>query len=437
MNTDKIINFSDNIIDNKLIDYLAGRDEVGQIVIGQDYHLKKNKIYDFGDGYIMPTSIAIVSEKHIFPRINSNTGCTMATIVITDFFKQFPNFDKADFIKLTEYIIGGFFYHLQFKLNYFSPLVERNKFDINSEQYFKNILRYGDRAVVDNFSSEIRYSEGLKDGHEKLEMDVEELLKLVKIKLGREFYIMPKKYFGSFFGGNHFFELQVADNNKDDLFITFHTAGDNLLRILDKESDFYKFIVGNGLEPVNIETGQAKMFLEIVKLFINYNRAYIANTMIMIENYFNKIKPGLIIKILAIDRHDGLFKEKVNGKDYYIFRQGSISSVPGQTHILSGYYNANSFLWQAGENIGAAYNTIDHGMATSISSRRREKLSDNKVTLVRLKKLVNWWPLRTISQVELIDLENDFVRHLEKKKLIKIVSRLKPIYNIKTNINGD
>lgn len=430
----KIRRFPGSAALSPLLERLAQLPEIEAVVIGRDYHEKKKPGYTLASGEEIPSSSAIVSRTHIFPRLMMNAGCGMMTFRIKGFFEDGRTFSREDFLAVTKDIIGGFFYHAQFKFGVRLPL-RRNGFDIRDDALFDAACAEGAEFV--NRSRNLRLDLSKTEAHAGAELTPEErtrMKELLFIAPEERRFVMARMFFGTYFGGNHFFEFQKAVGNDQDLYISLHTGGDEINRIISPSSPLAPLFSDPQATPLSAQDDRAQDILLLNRVATNFSYAARLNALALTADSLKRHGFPYECEVLSHSSHNGTTSEVINREQFFVYRHNAVQTAPGRTGFLSGFYDTYSYLYGPGPSASEYFNTMDHGMKAFTDAHGLSAGASvaGDVPLLRVKRSVHWPPYRSWSSSPRRYSGKEFVQPLEEAGIITVDTVLYPIYNLKT-----
>ena len=222
----------------KFAEEISFLDGVKEIILLPD-SFTKDKYMKANYKATIPSSSVILSKANKFyPQFKSRgINCGMMTVLLP--------IDKSElnkkFIKeLQKKLTHGFLYHIFYMLRL--PFFRKEK-DLTKTDFF-NVLEGNIGSVLKKYE--------IKDANLPIieKTSLKELSKYINKKWLNK-TVRLRYFFGRYFGGNHFFEIQEVvkvDKNSHNvegikegqLFITFHTGGEALQDIIKKYIEYHK-----------------------------------------------------------------------------------------------------------------------------------------------------------------------------------------------------
>lgn len=398
----------------KVLSKIVGKRDVKKVVCFPDVHYKKRMEF--------PSSVAVGVKGRIIPELSScalNCGMTLLSTNLKekDVEKFFEEFKEE--LKSKEYDLDG--------------------------QGFEDFLLRGGVAAVERY--------GLpKDTVDKLENGGRFSVNAgLKNLVPRKAFLEGKKNLGTYFGGNHFLELQKVVEvyedvglKKGQIVIFYHTGGgvvpyyvgryfgnrkkDGWVKKIDhfvnkvrfhlfSFDDFFvrlRSYFFRGFNGVLENSKEGNRLVNAIKVSMNYGYAYRMATFARLRNVVKKNFGGEV-SLVCDTSHNSIQKE--NG--LWVHRHNA-SRVEGLS-VLSGNYNCSSYLCKGGKQ--EYLFSMDHGAGAVMKGMDLSK-REGSVSLYSLDGV------RKVSRVG--DEGVDFVlKLLGDKEVVKPVAKLEPIANFK------
>lgn len=393
----------------KRIEEIAALPRVREVVVFPDVHLKE-KYTNLGYRVDVPSSIAILTENCLYPQFRPGINCGMS-LVKTDLFYEnslLPRLEKV-LLNLNKGLVRNFFNLFRFPL--------KDKYSLADEQFQK---------ICQEEMADFDYS-GIRPEW-------------------RSGTLRLKRKMGKHFGGNHFLEFQTVEQvfdqetaekwgiKKGQIMILYHTAGDPLDDILEKEI-LRKAIYQPHFVRLEASSREAKIILKAIKILTNYGFAYRQTTYSILKDLFAKVFGSQANLQLFSDHSHNSVEEikKDSNNPFFLYRHNVNKVEEGLPVTLSGSFNLRSYVNKGSRGAEEFLYSCDHGYGDLLKKFTQEKDGDSQVRRILFKNGIN---LPFFVKKEKVPLERspaaDHLLSLFKEKDISSqVFSLKPIVNFK------
>jgi len=382
---------------------------VKEVVAFPDVHLKK-KYTNLGYRVDIPSSLAILTEDCLYPQFRPGINCGMSLVKTNLFYEDslLPKLEKV-LLGFNKGLIKNCFNLFRFPL--------KDKYSLSKEEFQKICQK-----DIPNFN----YS-GIRPEW-------------------RSGTLRLKRKMGKHFGGNHFLEFQAVEDifdqetaekwgiKKGQMLVLYHTAGDPLDDILEKEI-LQTAIYQPHFVRLEAFSQEAKIILKAIKMLMNYGFAYRQTTFSILEDLFAKIFGSQANLQFFSDHHHTSVEEikKDSSHPLFLYRHNVNKVAEGLPVTLSGSFNLRSYVNKGGRGSENFLWSVDHGYGDLVKKFPQEKDDNLKVRRILFKKGIN---LPFFVKKEKTALEsNPAAGHLlslfEKNDISSKVFSLRPIINFK------
>jgi RNA-splicing ligase RtcB len=283
------------------------------------------------------------------------------------------------------------------------------------------------------------FLEVLSGQHGGKSIDVQRVKSLLNSDWLSKRTVRMRHHFGRYFGGNHYFELQIASADslengvsKGQVIALYHTGCEGIQSVVRQDLAKQYFYQP---EYVKAEQGgeMYASFFAAQQILENYTNAYREATKNIVDAVTTKYF-GSSTKTIVNRGHNNVRKEKVGDADSIVYRHNIQKLSANEIGIVSGTYNHASYLVQGGKNIVDLTNSLDHGVGSVIARDPFCSDSNRQVRLERCRYGVRQWS-KTINDVPLIKSQyaDSYFAMLEEKSWADIVTELVPVFNLKYN----
>ena len=413
---------------------------VNEMILFPDTHTK-TKYVNANYKITIPSSAVISSDlEYLYPQFRSRgINCGM-TVVALPFSEE--DLKEKFVLKLFNSILYSIPYYINYRLRLATPFLS-SKYDLSHKE-FKGVLEGGAKAYagfrnsnnnqLENFDfqgcfknlKEINYAQYIN----KAWMDYRN--------------IRLRNSFGRYYGGNHFFEIQVVnkviDNEKTNLkegqiVIVFHTAGESLEDII-REDWRDKYIRSKNYKYIKKEDPAYQGFFFSQALAMNYGFAYRYATVLMIDDLLKKYFGGdKNVDVILDKSHNFVTEEEIRGKQQIIYRHNAEKILPGGLALLSGFYNTFSYIVKGGEDLENSLYSMDHGYGKVIKDTMPGHELENFVQIQRNKKGLKSSFFKKIRKEKIVFYKevDEYFAVMKKNNLLTSSIELRPIINMKFN----
>lgn len=425
-----------------------------------------------------PASIASAVKDTIVPTLSApSLGCSMG-IIATDLTKNDLTPERIKkFIASMQDELGKWY---GFWENVFTWLGLKTrplkKFDLTKDD-FEKIIREGAKAAVKRYNFSESTLENIEMGGSVYETDELINLNLKKI-LPRSSFTNGRHDLGYGFKGNHFLEVHVVEaifdietasklGLKEDQVVLFYHGGGGIVPyhigryyanrrknnfkqkfFLTIGKIFFHLFSIEGIKNINsrlryyffpgtfqeidAHSPEGKRYLLAIKAALNYSYAFNIAILARVRDalkktYHEKDPSPRLVWALA---HNSIFKEKLEGEDYFIHRHTLNRIQVGKPAILSGFNNTVSYL---GMGLNAPEKTLwsaEHGAGENIKRFKKENKSreivDKETVILRTKK-----PFETHVAHQSDEGVDYVMSELEKAGLMRRVLSIRPVASFK------
>lgn len=242
---------------------------------------------------------------------------------------------------------------------------------------------------------------------------------------------------GRYFGGNHYFELQVAKNSNDNLGIKsgqilamYHTGCQGLTPLINQNL-VNKYIYKDEYVSVRSGSDMYRAFFLAQSMLERYTNFYREQVKNIVDDVLNEC--GLASSRTILNKgHNNVTKEVFDGSEKLIYRHNSEFLKNGDHAIVSGSYNHESYVVEGLENIKTNFNTIDHGLGYLINmDRNKIDLLDKMVSMYSYRNGINIFKKHSLKPLVKSNFVSQYFKLLEDEKVAKKALTLEPLINIK------
>jgi len=356
----------------------------------------------------VPSSSAIVSEADVlYPQLRSRgINCGMMAVALP--------FEAAEITKefideLMTTLTYDPLYYVAYRLRV--PLFT-GRHDLSNDEFIKILL--GDEFVLS---------------------DIQPLLNqdwLFKRT------VRMRHSFGRYFGGNHYFELQKAEQDVAELGIKagqvvamFHTGCQGIQSVVRPDLA-QKYFYSTSYVPTHEGEEMYKAFFIAQSMLKRYVDAYRHATYSILAEVVAKHYEG-DTKIVLNKGHNEVSREMVSGAESLVYRHNAEEIRRGSFAIVSGMYDHASYIVRGEEGASDFCNTIDHGLGKILERDNTPKnYSEKTVQLFRYSKGLRILKNKpTTIQVYESEAAKDYFKLMAEKKLAHKVLTLTPFVNMK------
>ena len=408
---------------------------VKEVIAFPDVHLKE-KYTNLGYRIDIPSSLAILTENCLYPQFRSRGfNCGMALLKTNLFYENalLPKLEKV-LLSFNKGLVKNLFNYFRFPL--------KDKFTLSTEE-FKKVYLEGSQVIREKFGLPQNSVFG-----QEFKLKKEELSRFNYAGINQVWQqgsLRLKRKMGKYFGGNHFLEFQMVDDifdqrkaegwgiKKGQICLLFHTAGDALDDILEKEI-LKETIYQPHFMKLEASSENAQIILKAIKILMNYGFAYRLTTFAILNGLFVKIFGQEAKLDYFVDHYHNGIEEIRQDKDntFFLYRHNVNKVSKDSPVILSGSYNLRSYVSEGRAGAENFLWSADHGYGDLIE-KFPQTSANLKVKRLLFKKGLN---LPFFIKKEEIPLEYnlaaDYLLSLfEKNNISKRVFALVPIINLK------
>lgn len=374
MRTDAIIYASDEIkIENDAILQLQNAcsiDEEARVFATPDIH----------KGYGVPIGSVFASQYYISPSaVGYDINCGMRLLSTGILLKNLDRKKTANLIH-NDIPLGEGKSNILLNTKDFTRLIKKGVIGI--EEISTNEKLYK-KFNVDDFKNDLKYIE--EEGNIK----GSEFSSILDRAVER-----GKSQLGTLGGGNHFIELQAAEDiydkdialkwgiNKEELYIMIHSGsrgfGHEIAGQFMKKAIIYceknkLYLPDRDFNYFKINSSEGKEYLNAMNLSANFafiNREIMT---ILIRDNLRKVYPGLKLPLLYDISHNIVKEEIYNNKQYYVHRKGATRAYDknrmqnspfestGQPILIPGSMGTASYLLVGIESGKESMFSVNHG----------------------------------------------------------------------------
>ncbi len=207
--------------------------------------------------------------------------------------------------------------------------------------------------------------------------------------------VRMRQALGRYFGGNHFFELQSVAADAPELGLT----KGHVVALLHTGCQGLEAVVRPDLAEAHIHQ---KTYQKVTRGNEMYDAFFAAQSLLMNLGFAYRFTTYALLNdvlaahgrdrstILADKSHNYVHREAHKGADKLVYRHNAERLKSGGRAIVSGRFDAPSYIVRGGERIGDIYNTIDHGLGRIIEGHEgthmhTDRLIHGETTLHRYK----------------------------------------------------
>jgi len=422
----------------KFLKEISGLPNVEEVIVLPD-SFTKDKYIRTGYKSTIPSSIAIATKKDIlYPQFRSRgINCGMMVIAL-----PLRREDLSPYIihKIFKPFLYNFFYLLDYKLR--TGFI-KEKYDLNLED-FNSVLEGGANFFAEKFHVNDSELKSFERNGKWENINLENVKQYLNSDWLTKRSVRLRHSFGRYFGGNHFFEIQEVVENidtagipleKGQLVIMCHTAGDSLEDVIKPElrDEYIRKDTFVGVEKGNV---MYDAFFIAQSLLMNYGYAYRLATFALVKDLFQKHFSHFNFPYVVLDKsHNHVTEESIENKDLLVYRHNAERLKVNEYAILSGSWDAASYIVKGGLGTNDTLFTVDHGLGHILeSSKNMAKASNKFVNFYRYKKGLRVPYILTRSQkhpiIENKSIESYFTT-MRENDILSPVATLRPVVNMK------
>ncbi|PIR06992.1 MAG: hypothetical protein COV55_01030 [Candidatus Komeilibacteria bacterium CG11_big_fil_rev_8_21_14_0_20_36_20] len=417
------------------IQEIASLPGVEELLVLPDIHLKKEGARMGYKGYI-PSSFGSLSRDILYPQlsaVNINCGKSLIKTELSYSTETIDKLEKA-LLNFNKGLIKGIFSKLR------RPLP--NKYSLSRKEFYEvclqgpaylqskfkqsvdNIFNV-DSPQVANINKDIfdYFNDDWKNGHQYLRNNI-----------------------GSFLQGNHFIEVQVADEIFDQeqaskwgvkegqIFILYHMGQGGPSSVLNSEI-LNKIVYRSEFIGLNQGNKYYNIFRDTLKVLINYGLATRLTTFMLLQDVLNQITD---LNYFSDHTHDFVKEIKKEDSIYFLYANNANLVKDDQPVVLSGLYNLKSYVGRGIPN-NEILKLSDHGYGKATSNfsttelQNKNQYTNHQVRKIALKNEINFSIFRHKESVSLKQSQAaEYVwTALEKNNILKKIFSLTPIINFR------
>jgi RNA-splicing ligase RtcB len=374
----------------------------------------------------VPSSVVIQTDtEHLYPSFRSrgiNCGMMLVSLPIKE-----SDLTEGLINKIKTVFLYSFPYYASFRLRF--PFF-RNKYDLSYNEFLK-VLENGAPSLEGklNISKEdmIKLEDRGTGGH----LNINEVKKYFDPKWLNRRTVRMRYSFGRYFGGNHYFEIQVVEDpgsdklglKKGQAAVMLHTGCQSLEDVVRPDLR-ENFIRQKSYKSVSKDSEMYEAFFMAQKALTNLIRAYRLTSFAMLRDIF-----GNGTKIVLERGHNYVSEEK--GK--LIYRHNAERLENENFAIVSGNFKHPSYVVEGGEGTKENMHSIDHGVGSILTRAEKNERKRNKnVRILRSQKGLH--SMLTEKNENLIEnpIVEDYFALMESKGIVRAnKTKLRPILNLK------
>jgi len=360
-------------------------------------------------------------------------------------------------------------------------VLERNRYSLTTAD-LRRVLVQGGRAVIRRYELNPSVTERMENGARiALSGDPERWLATcvpAPLMNGR----LVASEMGLNFGGNHFLEVQVVDEVRDEslakrwglragqVVVMYHLGpgpfSGTLLHHYSRRAKldrdrapalflsklFFHYVqrvtLGapatrwqthfrmNGMTPIAEGSPEGQAFRAAMAMAMNFGYAYrLATVRAILDGLREGISASVRAELLCDVSHNGITEERPGGERRWVARHNACRLAPGQPAIVAGAGDVPSWLAIGVDDAGGRMHSYDHGAGHLIESARaagRLVPTEHTVTRVRMTRGRN---ARITSQDQVPVMApgpiDALMSRLDEHRLLRAAVRLRPIGNLK------
>jgi len=409
---------------------IAAKEGVEEVILFPD-SFTKSKYVAADYKVTVPSSVAIVTDSdHLYPSFRSRgINCGMMIIALP-LKEEDLNGEILDELKKVFTYSLPYYIAYRLRLPFF-----KNKYDLSYDEFLK-VLEKGPKSLKDKYKvSDQDLSAFEKVGSE--DVDLGESRKYFNPSWLTKRTVRMRHSFGRYFGGNHYFELQVVEDpgpsalglRKGQIVAMVHTGCQSLEDVV-REDLRENFIRKSEYKSVGKDTEMYKAFFLAQSVLTNFIHSYRLATFAMVRDVIEKVTGRGDSRIVLERGHNHVSKEG----DKLIYRHNAERLNEGNFAIVSGNYNHRSYIVLGGPGASAHISSIDHGIGKIIERSQKNSVNtDKRVKLERYKRGLAGMVFSESTEVPLIEnsIVSEYFRLMSEKGIVKGMATLRPIFNLK------
>lgn len=383
----------------------------------------------------VPSSAVIVSEENtLYPQFRSrgiNCGMMVIALPIVE-----GDLHKYLFRELENTFLYTIPYYLNYRLR--QPFVKK-KTDLSYKE-FLNVLQDGAFALKEKHNIKTEDLEKMEWKGRKEHVDIKALKKIARSTWLKKRTVRMRYSFGRNFTGNHYFELQVVEEDNPELnlkkgqVVAMVHSGCQSLEDVVREDLRREYITQNKFIPAPKESEMYDAFFLAQNTLMNLISAYRAITFVLVRDLIKELY-GDDGSYLVLERgHNHVQKETINGENKLVYRHNAEKLEQGGFAIVSGDQSHGSYIVKGGTNTNSYYNTIDHGLGNLLEfSKDREEKTRHGVQIIRAKNGINHnlFKKKSIAPYLINEVESEYISFMKEKGIIDSHTKLRPVFNLK------
>ena len=383
----------------------------------------------------IPSSCRITTDiNYLYPQFRSRgIHCGMIAVALPISENELS---EKFFKKIQDTLLDNLFYYTMYRLR--MPIFSQ-AYDLSHTEFI-NVIQYGPNAVNRKYN----FREG--------DLNVLEYAPFNEVDLASKKYLLNDKWltrrtvrmrhsFGKYFGGNHFFELQVVSGGDAETFglrkkqvvAMFHSGCQSLEDVVRVDLRD-KFIRSNIYQCVSRGSDMYEAFFTAQQLLINLISTYRMVSFVRIRDIVEEVYKTGDSRIVVEKGHNSIQEEIVGGESTLVYRHNAEQLSSNNIAIVSGDKQHRSYLVRGGSNISDFGDTIDHGIGGLLRNKKRDDIATgDHVTTVKSRRGIRGSFFVETNNLPIFTnpIEEEYLAYMRQLDLINSYVSLRPIFNIK------
>ena len=394
----------------------------------------KEKYLHRGYKITIPSSSAISTQGDIlYPQFRSRgINCGMMVIALPVKKDELSMDMITSLLNNITYSLG---YYIGYRLRF--PILNRKE-DLSLREFDK-VLERGPQALSKTRDVTRKDIEALefKGGRE---VNLKEVRHLLNPGWFNYQAVRLRHSFGTYFGGNHFFEIQEVTSLGTDrlglsvgqVVIMFHGGCDSVETLIRKDL-VEKYIKKSSFTSVSKREEMWQAFFTAQDIIINYTSAYRLNTFLLVDKAIQSFLGDRTSAYIVLERgHNTVRQEDSLSGSPLVYRHNAERVTSGSHTILSGSHTHESYIMEGGDGSADYLHTLDHGLGAILGRNEagQDKVADS-VELHEFKRGIRQFHSKSVAQLVKNEIVDTYFDLIGRERLAKPVATLRPLVNVK------